>query len=152
MTKGIKAPVSERIKQYVQPVESGCHEWGGGLDKDGYALITDEGVCRRAARVAYRLAHGEIPPGLQIDHLCRNKSCVNPEHLEAVTAWENNRRSDSPSARNMRKTCCNHGHEFDDENTHIVHRSDGRTERCCKICRQMAADRYKRKRESVGAA
>lgn len=83
-------------------------------------------------RIAYELAVGPIPVGLVIDHLCRNHSCINPEHLEPVTNVENVMRGESAWARNARKTHCKRGHEFTDENT--IRRNGTRS---CRQCRSM---------------
>jgi hypothetical protein len=83
-----------------------------------------------AHRVLYRLVNGPIPIGAEIDHLCRNRSCVNPDHLEAVSHRENLMRSPiAPAAINARKTHCKYGHEFTQTNTYV---SSGR--RRCRLC------------------
>lgn len=68
---------------------SGCHNWTGSLNSKGYGRLMVDNVRRAAHRVAFQLAGGTIPDGLQIDHLCRNRRCVNPAHLEPVTNREN---------------------------------------------------------------
>lgn len=98
-----------------------CWQWGGTLRPDGYGVMLVDKRRPMAHRVAYEHHLGPIPDGLTIDHLCRNKSCVNPFHMEPVTAVENVRRSDAYSAVNARKTHCNHGHEFTPENTYQWH-------------------------------
>lgn len=83
---------------------------------------------------AYEITVGPIPDGLEIDHLCRVRSCVNPSHLEAVTRRTNLLRGKSPIALNAQKTHCVRGHSFDESNTYI--RQDGRRAggRCCRAC------------------
>ena len=73
----------------LNPV-SGCLLWTGGCSP--YGVLSLDGLYRYAHRVAYEIARGPIPAGLQIDHLCRTPACVNPDHLEAVTVSENVRR------------------------------------------------------------
>lgn len=90
-----------------------------------------DGKQRYAHRLAYEWAVGPIPPGAQIDHLCREPRCINPDHLEAVTQRENIVRGESPSAVNARKTHCLHGHEFTPENTY---RRPDDGNRQCRAC------------------
>jgi HNH endonuclease len=92
---------------------SACWDWTGGITGNGYGYIylDGRGTPRVAAhRVAYELLVGPIPPGLQIDHLCRNRRCVNPLHLEVVTQTENVRRG-ANHWRNL--THCKYGHPLD---------------------------------------
>ena len=88
---------------------TGCWQWFGHL-KDGYGLVYYEGKQIGAHRASYMSFKGVIPNGLQIDHLCRNRACVNPDHLEVVTKKENCLRGFSPSAIKDRKTLCFRGH------------------------------------------
>lgn len=93
----------------------------------------------QAHRVSYTAYKGKIPKGLFIDHLCRNRYCINPDHLEPVTHEENIRRSPIvPSSINAAKTHCIRGHEFTPENTY-VYRLPNRIDRHCKAC-----DRYRK--------
>jgi len=83
----------ELVAKYAVQCASGCWEWQGCLDRYGYGRVTIGGAVTAAYRMAYEAHVGPIPNGLEIDHLCRNPRCVNPEHLEPVTAAENLRRA-----------------------------------------------------------
>lgn len=109
-----------------------CWIWQGGKDRTGYGLV-NRPEHRGAAHIwYYKTMVGPIPEGLELDHLCRVRECVNPEHFEAVTHEENVKRGLSPAAANARKTHCIHGHPFDAENTYI--RPNGM--RQCRICQR----------------
>lgn len=136
-----KGTAAERFWARVFPSRGGCWLWLG-YRINGYAKMRVGGKNSQASRFVYELFHGPIPPGHQVDHLCRNRNCVNPWHLEAVTPAENNRRSLSPSALNIGKTHCKHGHEFTPENT-IPKANGGRN------CRQCRNERKRRSRMEV---
>ena len=97
---------------------SACWLWPGALTGGGYGHRWWHGKTNRVHRVAYELSVGPITKGLQLDHLCRNRPCFNPRHLEPVTRRENILRGESPAALNARKTHCKRGHEFTEENTY----------------------------------
>lgn len=84
----------------------------------------------RAHRLTWRLLVGDIPDGLEVDHLCRVRACCNPAHLELVTHRENTLRGNTVTAINAAKTHCVHGHPFSEENT--IRRNDGG--RKCRAC------------------
>jgi hypothetical protein len=104
----------------------------------GYGRVSYEGRMEYAHRLLYQLLVGPIPKGLQIDHLCRRRDCVNPQHLEVVSATENVRRADN---HNREKTHCPQGHPFDEINTYRY--PDGR--RQCHTCRREHRRRWKAK-------
>lgn len=129
----------DRVLARVSRNANGCWIYTGALDRDGYATFSVYGVgTLKVHRLMYEARVGEIPDGLEIDHLCRVRSCVNPEHLEAVTRRENSLRSESFAAVNARKTHCIHGHEFTPENTY--YRTP--THRQCRQCGREASARY----------
>lgn len=121
----------KRFIKYLKITDSNCWEWQGAIDKDGYGFYTLNKLMS-AHRASYIMFVGKISKGKQIDHLCRNRSCVNPDHLEQVSPRENTLRSPiAPAAINSRKTHCYKGHEFRDENLYIV-KTTG--ERRCRTC------------------
>lgn len=116
-----------------EPLSTPCQEWSRRRNKGGYGVHKQGGKQVYAHRTAYERVHGAIPTGYQIDHLCRNRACVNTDHLEAVPKIVNDLRGNSINAQNARKTHCKRGHEFTTENTRM--RPNGRS---CKQC-----DRYR---------
>jgi hypothetical protein len=126
---------------------SDCWVWTAARTTDGYGCFKDGPKQVMAHRFAYEQVIGPIPDGHQIDHLCRNPSCVRPEHLEPVTPRENTLRGTGPSAVHARKTHCIHGHEFTDANTYM---HDG--QRKCRACQKTAHERLKRRRSAIRLA
>ena len=130
-----------RIASKIAVAPSGCWEWTGARS-GGYGMVWMDGTTTVAHRVVYRLLCGPIAPGLQVDHLCRNRSCVNPDHLEAVTSSVNTHRSPiAPAAVNALKECCPSGHEY-------TFRNDGRR-RCYDCERPRARDYQRRMRKAM---
>ena len=122
--------------------ETECWHWHGSINLDnGYGRwqISKQWQANRgseartigAHRFIYELLVGPIPEGLTLDHLCRRRDCVNPEHLEPVTERENILRGTSPSALNAQKTHCVNDHAFTPENTYL-----GKRGRRCRACRR----------------
>ena len=127
---GVIAALHQR---FVPEPNSGCWLWIGHVDeKLGYGRFVVEGRRRVAHLVSYEALVGPVPAGLQLDHLCRVRSCVNPAHLEPVTQAVNIFRGEGISAINSRKTHCARGHAFSSENT-VLKR--GGKQRCCRTCR-----------------
>lgn len=130
-------PAEERFWEKVMPEpNTGCWlwlgGWGAGRKGQRYGMFNSGSGEWYAHRFSYRLHRGEIPAGLVIDHLCRNRVCVNPDHMEIVTQEENKRRGTSPCANNERKTHCKRGHPLVSENLRASKQG-----RACAECARM---------------
>ncbi len=106
-----------------------CWEWTGYRSKRGYGQAGDHGRVRPVHQIVYEKMVGPIPADLELDHICENRSCVKPDHLEAVTHMENTQRRRSRHP----KTNCVNGHEFTDANTYYLKSGT-------KVCRRCRAD------------
>jgi hypothetical protein len=141
--------VLERLEAKV--VRDGdCWLWTGAISEGGYPLLKVDGRCRRAHRVAYELLAGPIPAELQLDHLCRIRHCVNPAHLEPVTAHENTHRGVGPIVARGTKTHCAEGHPLEGEN--LYSRPSRPNERACRICRRRESRERKRQLRAAGVS
>ena len=131
-------PTIERLMQHVEMVtESGCWIWMGQIGPTGYGrvMVKNPGITEKAGwvngyahRVMYEALRGPIPEGLQLDHLCRVRCCVNPAHLEPVTQQENIRRGDLGKIERSR-THCPYGHSYEE---HCRRRPNAK--RVCRAC------------------
>lgn len=140
-------PPVERIKPKIRVEPNGCWVFTGALTKHGYGHVR---VGRRGEgmisthRAMYLHAVGPVPDGFQLDHLCRNRACCNPDHLEPVTPGENIRRGET-AKRMLEKTHCPAGHPYSGEN--LVLSKKGH--RVCRACRNRRAREFrKHKKES----
>lgn len=135
---GYRGTADERFARNVADA-SGCVLWVGDLNADGYGRFWDGEKKVLAHRWAWEQKRGAIPEGLTLDHLCRVRCCVNPEHLEPVTNAENIRRAYSVI------THCLNGHPFDEENTYRP--SHGR--RSCRACHRERERTYRANRKAA---
>jgi hypothetical protein len=126
---------AKRFWTKVEKTQS-CWEWQASKTRDGYGnfSIGDHRMVL-AHRFSYETLVGPVPDGLDLDHLCRNRACVNPTHLEPVTRAENVYRGIAPAAINKRKTYCIRGHPLSGENLRFTRAG----KRVCRECRNMRA-------------
>jgi hypothetical protein len=162
ISKDLKMPEPNRTKDFWKRVKfdgpefrdgSLCWLWLGTIDKSqGYGLFYLAGKRHGAHRFSYELCKGLIKKGMILDHLCRNRACVNPLHLEEVTNQENILRGVSFAAKNKRKTQCVHGHELTGENVIWYWRKFGKTMRQCRECRACRRINHRRLNDRLMAA
>lgn len=145
MKKRRMRPFQVRFFDKIQMTET-CWNWTAGLNSYGYGQIRVEGKSFKAHRIAYLLWVGEIPEGLTIDHLCRNRRCVNPAHLEVVPGRINTLRGEGPTAQNARKESCAHGHPLMGDNLTITTGKRPGLRRCRACARISARRAYARAR------
>lgn len=131
----------------VPGTPTGCIVWNGSFDEGGYGKISVDNKMRFTHRIAYELFAGEVPEGLVLDHLCRNRACFNPGHLEPVTSAENNLRGVGFMAVHARKTHCPKNHPYDESNTWIKYGA-----RRCKACKSEENRLYREKQKVAALA
>lgn len=152
--KKTKEPKEKRTIEQVlfagRKILNECWLWTKATNQKGYGAITYKGLKeKRVHRISYMLYVGKIKPGLSIDHLCRNRNCFNPNHLEAVTNKENIIRGHSPSARNKRKTKCKNDHALSGENL-VIRKGKHGPERNCRLCLRAYKKQYRLRRKKNG--
>src|SRR3989304_8337349 len=126
---------------------SGCLEWNGPKTDNGYGFFNINGGRIRSHRFSYEVNKDKIPEGFQLDHLCRNRLCVNPYHLQAVSSKTNTLRGFGLSAINKMKTHCKRGHELKEPNLKEWDKLKGK--RRCLICfKESDRRRYERRKKS----
>ncbi len=150
---GEAEPSAAWVDRFWQKVNrgdgDGCWLWTASLHQ-GYGHFALSRSVTRAHRIAYELLMGPIPEGLQLDHLCRNRACVNPAHLEPVTLQENLRRgrgtgpaTEAAAQKKRAKQTCQRGHEFTPENTRLIEGGYRRCRTCARLNKQRFLDRHK---------
>lgn len=128
-----RATVAERLDRRKRIDQfTGCWEWTGHISPNGYGRIGVDGKSRYTHRVSWELANGtKVPDGLVLDHVCENRRCFNPEHLEPVTSVENvNRAPNAP----VNRTHCPQGHRYAGPNLRLHTDKRGYTHRICVTC------------------
>ncbi len=128
-------------------MDTPCIEWKGRKNAGGYGTVSISGKQFFVHRLAVALSGRNIPKSKVCDHLCRNHSCYNPDHLELVTPAENVLRGESPLAKYARSDSCAKGHKFTPKNTRLFTTKKGNTYRHCKHC---YADREFAYRRRIG--
>lgn len=142
----LAASDQRRFDSYVER-SADCWLWAGDKNRAGYGRFFMAGKKHLAHRVSFRVAGNELVDGLVLDHLCRVRECVNPDHLEQVTPQENSRRGETGQATARRYaalTHCKWGHPFSEENTYLTPAGRG-----CVTCRRKAARDYQRRNREV---
>lgn len=132
-----------RLLAKVSVSDDGCWDWTASERSCGYGTFWLDGHTELAHRASYRMHVGPIPEGLELDHSCRNRLCVNPAHLEPVTPAENMRRQMVSNGTGSARTHCREGHEFTAENTYWVRGKNNA--RRCRACLRVQ-DRRRRQR------
>ena len=141
--------------KYAVNSDTGCWEWTRSLNDSGYGQFSISKKCYRAHRVSWKIFKGPLDPNKVLDHKCKNRRCVNPEHLREVTSNENTlKNSFSWWAVNSEKTHCPRGHEYTAENTNLRPQSCGKglVGRQCKQCiREKSMEKYRAKKAVINA-
>lgn len=148
----IELPLSEKdLQRFYSKIKinekTNCWEWIGTILNNGYPqfiLKYSKGIYKKLLpyRISYLLYKGDLKEELELDHLCRNPICVNPEHLEQVTHGKNVNRGIGWGGINSRKTHCPQGHPYSGENLLI----EKNNRRRCKICKKIKDAKYHKKR------
>lgn len=135
--KKIESKVNRFFEKLYIEQNTGCWIWTAQKNKFGYSLFRGfKSISQSGHIFSYKFFKGGIPEGLELDHLCKNRSCVNPNHLEPVTHFINLERANHWSIKNKNKTHCIRGHEFNQENTYLLNGL-----RRCRVCKKLSRKR-----------
>ena len=140
---------AQRFWAKVDKIPGGCWVWAGAISSCGYGNFLHDGKTWRAHRWSYAAIVGSVPDGLVLDHLCRNRACVNPDHLEPVVQRENVMRGIGPGLakiQNVDQTYCKHGHPLFGGNLYVQPRTGYRY---CRACQKRHAAKYRARRSAL---
>ena len=141
--KGWRADPVERLLSKTQQSDDGCWVWTGATTgRTNYGQTRLEGVKMTAHRAMWTVLVGPIGSGVELDHLCRNRLCVNPDHLEPVTPRTNWERGEAPSSVAQRTNTCKRGHPLSGDNL-VPWQLENRGRRQCKACQRENQRRWK---------
>lgn len=142
--------IMHRLAARTVESDSGCWIWTGQLDESGYGKFKMRG--RRSTgshRASWLVYRGDIPEGLVVDHLCRNRACVNPWHMDLVTVRVNTRRGEMAGrVGHAKDTHCKNGHPFSGANLYVYRERSGYVRRVCIECRRRRSRAWKDKSRS----
>lgn len=150
MYRATVAQIENLSKKFIIDPTNGCWIWQSAITNVGYGTVEISHKQTSAHKWVFAICRGYWPPSTKtLDHLCRNRRCVNPNHLEVVTFRTNVLRGEGVAAYNSRKTHCKNGHKFTPENTYYRQRPGRNIERACRACMVRASREYRNKKERI---